>query len=120
MAAAAAGDPVLDNAALKVWCLGVDARLGNLNSAIAEVRAQVTGADVVLGRTIEQARAALNEIVDGVRAELAGAQRRFQQDGDLRAAQLELVAEAAQGKFVSMAGALGSGHVAAGGSPRSG
>ena len=94
MAAAAADIPV--------DCVARQALLDGLGAAVAGARSQTAGTDVALGRTIEQAQAALTAIVDGVRVELAGAQQRFQQEGDLRAAQLQLVVDAAQVKFTSV------------------
>ena len=54
---------------------------------------------MALGRTIEQAQAALTAIVDGARVELAGVQLRCRPEADLRAEQLDFVAQQSQSKF---------------------
>ncbi len=84
----------------------VDARLDALDSAVAEKRSQLTGTNVTLTSTIEQAKGALNAIVDGVRIEMAGVQNQFRVDGDLRLAQLTSVVDATKDKFAQVEGSL--------------
>ena len=104
MAFAAA--PTVDAAALQAWRGLVDSRMDAADHAIAEGRAQLTGTNVALATTIEQAKAALGAIVDGVRVEMVGIQSHFRADGDLRMAQLTSVVNATQQKFAQIEGSL--------------
>ena len=67
-AAASAAAPSVDAAALQAWCLMVDARLDAVDTA-------VTGTGINLAVTVDQAKSALNAIVEGVRVELLGVQQ---------------------------------------------
>ena len=105
-AAASAAAPSVDAAALQAWCLGVDGRLDAADHAIAQGRAQLTDTNLALAATIEQAKMALNAIVDGVRVEVTGIQGHFRADSDLKLAQLSSVVTAAQEQFAQVEGSL--------------
>ena len=72
-ASAAAGTPTVDMAALQAWVAHTDGRLDSADTAI-------TGVGLQLAATVEGAKVALQQIVEGVRVELMGFKRQVHSD----------------------------------------
>ena len=98
-AASAGASPAVDTAMLQQWVQNVDAnmvvidgRLDALDYATVEMRGQVADINANLHITIEQAKGALNGIVDGVRVELVGVHRQFHLENKEKIEQLTFLA----------------------------
>ena len=91
--------PAVDTALLQQWVQNVDGnmvvidgRLDALDYAAVEIRGQVADINANLHVTIEQAKGALSEIVNGVRVELAGVHHKFQLENKEKIDQLSFLA----------------------------
>ena len=108
-AASAGANPAVDTAMLQQWVQNVDAnmvvidgRLDALDYATVEMRGQVADINANLHITIEQAKGALNGIVDGVRVELVGVHRQFHLENKEKIEQLTFLANSTKAKFIEM------------------